>query len=364
MSRFAVLHLNTERTWRGGERQTLWLARELDRRGHRSLIAARTGSPLAQRAGEQGVSVVPIRPWSELDLWTARALRRRMAAEGIQILHAHTGRAVGLGALAVCGTTLRLVATRRVDFPLSVDAYSRWKYRRLDRVAAISSGVRVVLQNGGIPDEKIRVIPSGIDPDGYPSTADRARLRAARGLSLTDRLVVHAGALVPHKDQTTLLRAFARLVRAVPTARLLLLGEGPLREALEREAAADSLKDRVFFLGQRSDVLEYTALADLFVFSSREEGLGTALLDAMFLGVPTAATAAGGIPDLYGGPTASELSPVADPAALADNMARALLDPADAAGRVDRGLRRARNFTVSAMADGYEALYSEVLKTP
>lgn len=361
MNGLSILHLNTERTWRGGERQTLWLARELARRGHRSLIAARTGSPLAQRAREQGVPVIPVRPWSEVDLGTAWTLRRRLLRENIKILHAHTGRAVGLGGLSVCGTNVRFVATRRVAFPLKSGLYARWKYRRLDRVAAISSGVRRALQAGGVPNDKIRVIPSGIDPAGYPGRANRTRWRVERGLSLTDRLVVHAGALEPEKDQDTLLRAFALLVHAVPTARLLILGEGPLRAELERAALRAGVGERVQFLGQRSDVLEYTAAADLFVFSSREEGLGTALLDAMFLGVPTAATAGGGIPDLYGGPSAPELSPVGDAAALADNMARALRSSADADVRVERGLNRLRDFTVTAMTDGYETLYREVM---
>jgi glycosyltransferase involved in cell wall biosynthesis len=110
------------------------------------------------------------------------------------------------------------------------------------------------------------------------------------------------------------------------------------------------------------DALELTAMADVFVFPSVQEGLGTALLDALALGVPTAATAAGGIPDIYGDPRAPELSPPGDPDALARNILRVLLDPEEARRRVERGRERVKGFTVQAMTGAYERLYEEIVK--
>jgi glycosyltransferase involved in cell wall biosynthesis len=142
--------------------------------------------------------------------------------------------------------------------------------------------------------EKTCVIPSGINPAGYPRVEDRNVLRQKFGFRPEDVLIVTVGALVPHKDHATLIRAAARVVPSYPQAKFLLLGEGPLRGDLEVLARREGVADRVLFLGHRPEVLEYTAMADLFVFSSVEEGLGTALLDALVIGVPTAATAAGG----------------------------------------------------------------------
>jgi len=359
--KFRVLHLNTERGWRGGERQTLWLARELERRGHVNGIAARPGAPLAEAARREGLPVLPLNPFFEFDPFAVRRLRWEFARAGTQLLHAHTGHAVGLGALASRRAAVKFIATRRVDFPLKNSPWTRWKYRRLDALAAISSKVRDVLLTGGVPGEKINLIPSGVDPARYPSAADRVRLRSDRGFGPADLLIVHAGALVSHKDQATLIRAFAALLAQRPGACLLLLGDGPLRGPLGALARNLRVAASVSFLGHRTDVLEYTALADLFVFSSAEEGLGTALLDAFVLGVPTAATAAGGIPDLYGGPGAPELSPARDPKRLAENMERVLGDPAEARRRVERGRETARKFSVTAMADAYEQLYERVV---
>lgn len=360
MTGLGVLHLNTERGWRGGERQTLLLALEMARRGYRNWIAARPGEPLIDAARRSGLPVVPVSPWSEFDLFAARRLRSSLGALSIDILHAHTGHSVGLGALAVRGTGARLVATRRVDFPLGAGFFSRWKYGQVDAMAVLSSAIERQVLRGGVPAKKTCVIPSGIDPAGYPRVEDRNILRQKFGFRPEDVLIVTVGALVPHKDHATLLRAAARVVPSYPQAKFLLLGEGPLRGDLEVLARREGVADRVLFLGHRPEVLEYTAMADLFVFSSVEEGLGTALLDALVIGVPTAATAAGGIPDLYGGTNVPELTAPGDAEALAQNMKVVLADPGEKARRVARGRLTAGKFTVKHMADGYEALYRAV----
>jgi glycosyltransferase involved in cell wall biosynthesis len=352
-----VLHLNTERGWRGGERQTLLLAMELRRRGHFNWIAARPGEPLAVAAEKEGLPVFPVRPWGEWDLWTASRLARFAQKNGVSILHAHTGHAVGLGALAVRGTGVSLVATRRVDFPLGSGVFSRWKYGRLKGLAVLSSAIYREAVAGGVPAPKIVVIPSGIDSAGYPHVQDKELFRRKHGFASEDLLILTVGALVPHKDQATFLRAAALVAPAFPQAKFLLAGEGPLRKELEGLAQELNMSNRVFFLGHRPEVLEYTAMADLFVFSSSEEGLGTALLDALVIGVPTVATAAGGIPDLYGGPHVPELCAPRDPGALARNIRDVLGDLDERSCRVSRGHERSRLFTVPAMGDAYEKFY-------
>jgi glycosyltransferase involved in cell wall biosynthesis len=294
-------------------------------------------------------------PWGEWDVRAIRRLRRFIADERVDVLHAHTGHALGLGGWAVRGSTTRFVATRRVDF--RPGRWSRWKYLRPDAWGAISGEVRRRLEEVGVLADSISVIPSGIDPAAYPSEASRSALRKARGFTDGERLVVHVGALVPHKDQATLLRAFTQ----VPDASLLILGEGPLRGELEHLSRALGIEERVRFLGHRSDALDYTALADLFVFSSKEEGLGTALLDALAVGVPTAATAAGGVPDIYGGADAPELSSPGDSSALAANMRRVFDVPGEGPRRVARGRERLRGFTAEAMAARYEELYRRLV---
>jgi glycosyltransferase involved in cell wall biosynthesis len=361
MTALRVVHLDTEKTWRGGERQVLLLARELRRRGHHNWVACRPGSPLDAAARREGLDTLAAAPCFEADLWAARRLRVALRATRAEVLHAHTGHATGQGALACLGTSVRLAATRRVDFPLGRGPLSRWKHSRVDVFAAISGRVRERLLEAGVPPDRAPLVPSGIDPSGYPSSSDRARWRAAKGLAADEVLFVQAAALVPHKGQDVLLRAAARVCREIPAARFLLLGEGPLRRELERTVADLGLAGRVLLPGHRDDVLEYVAAADVFVFSSVEEGLGTSLLDAMAVGVPTVAARAGGVPDLYGSPAAPELVPPGDDAALAAALLALLRDPEEAARRVARGRERVKEFTASAMAGKYEKIYERLL---
>src|SRR5438045_1970313 len=120
-----VLHVDTERGWRGGERQALWLAEGLVRLGHRSIVAARPGDELARRAERAGLPVVGCEPMAELDPFTATTLRRVIRHEGVDVVHAHTGHAVALAALAARGTGAKMVLTRRVDFPLRRNRVTR-----------------------------------------------------------------------------------------------------------------------------------------------------------------------------------------------------------------------------------------------
>ena len=355
-----ILHIDTEKTWRGGERQVFWLARELAGRGHRIWMACRPGFPLESRCREAGLEVFPFAPLTEADPFAAVRLRRFCRRNAVEILHAHTGAAVGMAALASLGSGTLLVSTRRVDFPLRDGWFTRWKYRRMDAVAVISGKVGDVIRKAGLPEERIRLIPSGTDPSESPDASQREELRSCRGLSAAGKIVVNAAALVPHKDQATLLRAARLVCDALPSVRFLILGEGPLMTSLKSLAADLGLKDHVFFLGHRSDVGEYIALADVFVMSSSEEGLGTVLLDAMNAGVPTAATSAGGIPDLYGEEGFSCLSPPGSPGDLANSIMRVLEDESEARLRVEHGRRRAALFTVSGMTARYERLYGSL----
>jgi glycosyltransferase involved in cell wall biosynthesis len=361
-----VLHINTERGWRGGERQTFLLAVELARRGYRNTIATRPGEPLAVAARKEGIRVLPVRPWGEWDPVLAYRLARYAKAENISILHAHTGHAVGLGALAkkMGRGRFRLVATRRVDTPLAQNPFSRWKYAAVDGMAVVATAVGDIAVQGGVPKHKIRVIHSGVNREGYPTSADRNRLRQERGLAVDDVVVMTAGALVGQKDQATFLRAAKWLQGRVPKIKFVVCGEGPLRPVLEKSIVDLGLSAHVFLWGHRTDVVACTALADVFVLSSVAEGIGGALIDAMAVEVPTAATRVGGLADLYEGPNAAELTPAGDAEALAKNVLWVLKDPAEAGRRVEQGRQTAARFTARAMADGYETLYNEVWGTP
>ena len=200
---------------------------------------------------------------------------------------------------------------------------------------AISQGVAAALARGGVPPQRIRIIPSGVDPERVAHGNAQAA-RASLALDATTPMVLNAAALVDHKDQATLLKAWAKVEAEHATATLVIAGDGERHADLTEQAAQLGLQ-RCHFVGWRSDIPDLLAAADLFCMSSVEEGLGTSIIDAMLARTPVVATRAGGIPELIA-PGTGWLSPVSDPTALAESLLAALAEPdqraACAAGRL------------------------------
>jgi glycosyltransferase involved in cell wall biosynthesis len=353
-----VLHVDTERGWRGGERQTLWLARELARRGHGSVVAARTNEPLARRARQEGLEVVACDPRSELDIVAATALRRALRERGIHIVHAHTAHAVAVAALATLGTDVPFVASRRVDFKLRNNFGTRLKYRGAARFIAVSAAVARVLESSGIAPERIAVVPDGVDVHREVAPAARDAL-AEFGVPRDAILAVQVGQLVPHKDPLNFVRAVAHARARVPKLHGLLVGDGPSRADVERAARARKLDGAIHLAGYRTDADALLAAADIAVLSSREEGMGSVLLDALMFGRPIVATRAGGIPEVVD--DCGLLVPTENAVALGDAIADLASDPALATRLSSCGRERAMAFSVERMTDRTIGVYEAVL---
>jgi len=355
-----VVHVDTERSWGGGQRQVAALAIGLQRRGCRSVVAARPCTRLAAELSGAGVEVVPLAPSFEWDLRAASRLRVALQAARADVVHAHAAHAVAIAALASAGTAAQLIVTRRVALPLRRNPLSRWKYARTSRFIAVSERVRRALSSSGIAPERICVVRSGVDLTRPGRRADAATLRAL-GVDRTRPLVVMVSALIaPHKDPETFVAAVAAVRDAGRGIQALLIGDGPLVGAAERARRAFRLEGVLRLTGFRHDAVALLAAADVAVLSSRDEGLGTTLLDAMLAGVPVVATAAGGVTEVVRDGVDGLLTPVGDGAALGAAIIRVLDDARVREGLARAGRERVRQFsierTVGGTLDAYRAL--------
>ncbi len=355
-----ILHLDTERGWRGGERQAFWLAAELARRGQQSTIAARSRHPLATRARDAGLPVINCSPRFEGDPLRVYRIRRAILRFHIDIVHAHTGHDVTLGALGIVGTKAKLVISRRVDFRLRDNPGTRWKYARASAIIAVSQAAADVLVASGVERWRIQVVPDGVDVhrDIPPASAETL---AGLGIPQGAPLAVQVAQLVGHKDPLNFVRAVVRARREVPALHGLIAGEGGLRPAVEAEISALGAGEYVHLAGFRTDADALIAAATVFVLSSREEGLGSVLLDALFLGRPIAATRAGGIPEVVRDGVDGLLVPPRDSEALGAAIARLVNDPSLAGRLGDSARERAEQFSVERMTDATERVYEAVL---
>jgi glycosyltransferase involved in cell wall biosynthesis len=356
-----VIHVDTERGWRGGERQALWLADELARRGVGTVVAARSGEPLAVRALERGLDTIACDPANELDPVAALRLRGEITRRGIHIVHAHTAHAVAVAALATLGTRARVVVARRVDFPLRRNIGTRLKYGRAAVMIAISRAVADVLERSGVDRARIRVVPDGVDLHRIVVPATR-ETHAALGIASGQPVVVQVAQLVGHKDPLNFVRALVRVRERVPGVQALLVGEGSLRPDVEREIQLLQLQSTLHLAGYRTDADALLSAADVVCLSSSEEGMGSVLLDALAFGKPIAATRAGGIPEVIVDGECGLLAPIRDPAALGDAISRLIMDD-ELRTRVAAAARlRAAQFSVERLTDRTLAVYESVLE--
>jgi glycosyltransferase involved in cell wall biosynthesis len=358
------IHIDTARTWRGGQNQVLLTVNGLRAIGQRATLVAHPDGELRRRVAE-GLDLIPLAPRAEMDLSAAWKLSRLLKHLAPDVIHAHDPHGVAMASLALSlGSASRgaarppaLVAARRVDFHLKGNSLSRWKYRQVDLFIAASEAIRRMLLSDGVAANRTVTVHEGIDVD-HVQSAPAVNVHEAFWLPHHAPVVGNVAALVPHKGQRYLIEAAHIVVRDIPDARFVILGEGELRDHLEKQVHEHHLEKHVLLPGFRTDVLGCIKGFDVFAMSSVTEGLGTSLLDAMACRRAIVATSAGGIPELVEDGVNGLVVPPRDAPALAHAIVRALKDDALRQRMADAGFARVHDrFTVERMVGGTAAAY-------
>lgn len=365
-----VLHVNTERTWRGGEQQTLYLLDGLAARGVKNILVAKLGGAMAERARAAGHEVVEMRMRGEADVSVPWRIRKLIREHGVQLLHAHTshGHVYIQLAAVLCGRDRpQVIVHRRVDFSIfrrSFLGLNRFKYLHgVDRYVTVSRAIKRVLEDDGIPGERIRVVHSGIDMSRIEDAPDRkAELRAELAVPEGHALVVNVAHFADHKGQIYLVEAAPKIFESCPETVIAIVGDGELREPLMEKARELGVMDRMRFPGFRDDVPSILKAADVFCMPSHMEGLGTSVLDAMAARCPVVGTEAGGMPEMLEHEVNGLVCPIRDSAAVATHVTRLLQDPEWARGLAEKAYETCRaGFSRAAMVEGNLAVYREMI---
>jgi glycosyltransferase involved in cell wall biosynthesis len=314
---FTITHVDTETSWRGGQQSLLTLARGLRERGHRQVIVTPENSALGAKA-----------------LAERFAVTTRVPREG-DIVHAHSGRAQNLSIRATLGSKIVRVITRHVAFEPR-NQFLHWlKYAKSAHgVIAVSDAVRDGLIRSGVPANQVQVIHTGIEIPAYVHHTPHEGF-----------VVGHMGAFTEEKGQRVLIDA----ARMVPDAKFILAGEGPLREALMKQALPN-----VEFPGFVSDPDAFFARLDLFAMPSRSEAWGLAALEAMAREVPVIASNIEGLKEFV-----DWLVPADDPAALARAIEQTMNADLLKLGQASR--ERAAQFSINKMIEETERFYAKLL---
>jgi len=291
----------------------------------------------------------------------ARDVHRAIKAERPELVHTHLVHADVYGGAAARLLGIPSVSTRHND-----DRYLLGPFRYVDRafarparkLIAISDAVRAFLERAGHDPAKLLTIRYGLDElPAAPSDPTPAQA----GVPPEAPLAVAVGRLIAQKDHATMLRAFAPVHAALPQARLAILGSGPL-EAETRALAAELGLTGAVLLPGRADIRDWLERADVFVHSSRWEGFGIVLLEAMLAGLPVVATRVSAVPEVVVDGETGLLVDAGDDAGLAAHLTALLTDGERAATLGEAGRQRALSeFSVARMTDRTLAVYEEVL---
>ncbi|MGN5138795.1 glycosyltransferase family 4 protein [Aeromonas sp. 164P] len=339
-----IMHVNLAKGFRGGERQTELLIKALADLNIKQTLVCRADSPLRQHLAGVAVDVVTAN----------HQAMGHLAAPAVDIVHAHEAKAVHWAWLHHLLRRTPYILTRRVPQSVRQSTFNRLCYRGASCAVAISSPIKRHLEDRHWC--AVTQIPSVLAH--LPANAQEIeKLTASYGNEKF--IIAHAGALVDkHKGQSVLIEAARLLQHRIPNALFLMLGDGPDKEWLQQQSA-DLINMK--WLGFKNNLGDYLSIIDLFVFPSRNEGLGSTLLDVMDYQVPIIASDVDGIPDVVAHQQTGWLVPVGDSQQLADAIWRLYQDPELRQRLVNNARAQLSHYTPAKMAERYSALYMKVL---
>jgi glycosyltransferase involved in cell wall biosynthesis len=363
----SIAHTEASSGWGGQEIRVLSEAAGLIARGHRVRVFAADGARILDEAPRFGVPALPL-PIGAKRPRGAQALLASLAREPVDVVNTHSSTDSWLTAIACRWLEIRrrprpvMVRTRHVSIAVPNDPATRWLYRRATaRIVTTGDALRAqLIRDNGVAPDRIDSVPTGIDAFRF-APRDRIAARREIGLSGDGPIVGVVATLRSWKGHRYLLEALPRLRHR--DTRLVIVGDGPQRAALESRVAALDLRERVIFAGQRDDVAPWLCALDVFVLPSyANEGVPQALLQAMFAGVPCVTTSAGAIPEIARDGETARVVPAQNPQALADAI-DALVDRPDAAARLATAARAfvLPRYGFEKMLDRMEAVFRRAL---
>ena len=346
-----VLQVNTEKTWRGGERQTLYTIESLISQGIDCQLMTLKGSLMHQRAAAMGISVIAVKSMAD-------ALKKLSNLKGkFDCIHAQTGKAHTQCILTKVFHQIPVIYTRRVDFVPSGFS-TRLKYKFTDKVVSISNVISLILEKSGMYADS-PIISSAVKNKNLD--IERA-LKLKRSLGVKDgvKIIGLVSALESHKDPITALKTIHELQKTRQDFSVLHFGDGVLFDQISDMIKELDLARFYFQMGYQENVEDYFSIMDVFLMTSKEEGLGSSVLDAFNYEVGVVSTNAGGLNDLV--KDRGFLCNIGDIQCLSHNLNLAL----ESSKELDKYKMSAKQYCdnemgVELMASKYINLYQELI---
>jgi len=323
---------------------------------------------VGERLRFEGYHVQPLGRRSGWDWRCPLRLAAFLRAESVNVVHAHQYTPFFYGLAArLRGPRRPILFTEhgrhQPDYPRRKRILAnRILLGKDDRIVGVGGAVReALIANEGLPADRVGVLYNGIDTVEFGRPGGRPEARAVLGASAEDLVIVQVARLDYLKDHITAVRAFAKVLREISWARLVLVGDGPERVPIESAAHELGVSGRINWLGTRHDVAALLPGADLFMLTSVSEGIPLTVLEAMAAGLAVVATDVGGVGEIVDHGRTGLLAPARDPDQLAAHVIRLAWDTALRRQMGEAGRERARRqFDESRMLHEYARIYEEL----
>lgn len=317
-----ILHLSSEKTWRGGEQQIAYLVEEQIASGEDVMVLCRRDSVFEKYCLDNDVPFESLGFSNNFDLSTANGLRKLQKKLSFDIIHIHSSRSHSIAIIASnLGMKANLILSRRVDFNSSGNPLSNYKYnhKQIKKVICVSEKVKEIIGTTIKDKNKLCVVYDGIDLKRFEGNQNNHILHQEFGLSEETKIVANISALADHKDYITFVNTVAEFTnKYAEPVKFFIIGEGECREDIETHIQKTGTSDSIIMTGFRNDIPAIFKEIDVFLMTSKEEGLGSTVLDAFANHIPVVATAGGGIPEVVKHNETGLLAPIKDAKILAD----------------------------------------------
>lgn len=359
-----ILHISTAVSWRGGEQQLAYLLEELKNKDCTQFVFCYQHSAIEKHCQSKGISYYSVPRKSAFHPVQWYQIHQCSKEKKIEVIHVHDAHAHTAAILACTfmGLKLPIVLSRKVDFPIRNNSFSRFKYNHpaLKRIICVSKKIMEILAVDLSKTAKLKCIYDGIDLQKF-SLPKSNSIREELTLAQDMLLVGNVAALADHKDYYTFVDTAELLVNKGLNAHFVIIGDGPERDGIRNYIKEKKLNDRIHMLGFRDNIGELLPQLNLFLFTSKTEGLGSSILDAYASQVPVVATSAGGVPEIVQDSVSGLLAPVKDPHSLANQCLRVVSDENLRTNLIKNARHFVQSFSKERMANATFDVYQEVL---
>ncbi|MEQ8925434.1 MAG: glycosyltransferase family 4 protein [Fulvivirga sp.] len=359
-----VLHISSERSWRGGEQQIAYLIDELHNLGVQNEVLCQAGSEFEEYCNSHSIKCHTSH-FSGVKGFFKGAKDLKKISKGFDLVHVHTSKGHTVAFYShLRGCKAKFIVSRRVDFVPGSSLLTRWKYtfKGIKKILCVSDAIRDIMLEylGKKYADKCITVHSGVDLKKFKAS-DELDLRKQYKIDDSTFIIGNTSALADHKDYFTFIDTAYLIIQSGFKCKFFILGDGPLEAEIKKYCYSQGIGDHVSFTGFVTNPIEYLRNFDLFLITSKTEGLGTSIIDAFANAIPVVATNAGGIPELVINEQTGLLCAVKDSNHLSEAVLRLASDNELKQRLITNAKAHIKNFSKEETAKKTLKVYQEVI---